>query len=98
MSMVKTRARNAIAPHCISCNGNSRPSRSQARASAEVMDRCIDVPVPSVSVKTDGPPMVQFTANNNRCSDMIAHLIVDGREWDPTGLARSTGWRLLHSG
>ena len=57
------------------------------------MDRYIDVPQmratadpvlqagPSVSVKTDGPLMVEFTANNNHCSDMIAHLIVDGGEW-----------------
>ena len=62
------------------------------------MDRYIDVAQcaqpqtqfcrqgPSVSVKTDGPLMVEFTANNH-CSHMIAYLIVDGREWDPTGLA-----------
>jgi hypothetical protein len=30
--------------------------------------------------------------------DMIGHLIVDGREWDPTALAQAAGWRLLHSG
>jgi hypothetical protein len=63
------------------------------------MDRYIDVPVPSVSVKTDGPLMVEFTANNNRCSDMIAHLIVDGREWGsnrvgPVNRMAATSFRL----
>jgi hypothetical protein len=27
------------------------------------------------------PMVVEFTANQNHCSDMIAHIIVDGREW-----------------
>ncbi|MDT5249287.1 MAG: hypothetical protein QOE04_2260 [Mycobacterium sp.] len=27
------------------------------------------------------PMVVEFTANQNHCSDMIAHIIVDGNEW-----------------
>ena len=58
--------------------------------SAEVIDQYIEVPqceqpqtqlctpIPTVSVNT-GAVLVQFTANQNHCASMIAHIIVDGR-------------------
>lgn len=33
------------------------------------------------NVETDGPLFVEFQANANHCSDMIAHIAVDGNEW-----------------
>lgn len=65
------------------------------QASATVIDQYIEVPacdqpqtqlctpVPTVPfrAKYDGPILVEFTANQNHCADMIAHIIVDGTEW-----------------
>jgi hypothetical protein len=62
---------------------------------ATIIDQYIDVPqcaepqtqvceqVPTVPfrAKYDGPILVEFTANQNHCADMIAHIIVDGTEW-----------------
>jgi hypothetical protein len=62
-------------------------------ASAQVMDRPIGIgqceqpqtqtckQIPSVTVSTDGPLMVEFQANNNHCSDIVANILIDGREW-----------------
>lgn len=62
-------------------------------ASAEVIDRNIGVadcqqpqtqmcnPAQSVSFTTDGPFMVEFEASGNHCSDMVAHVAVDGNPW-----------------
>jgi hypothetical protein len=64
-------------------------------ASATVIDQYIEVPqcaepqtqwceqIPTVNVraKADGPWLVEFTANQNHCADMIAHIILDGQEW-----------------
>ena len=38
-------------------------------------------PIPSREFPTGGLLTVQFTLGTNGCSDMIAHVIVDGREW-----------------
>src|SRR5258706_2125917 len=37
-------------------------------------------PVPTVALPTDGVLMVAFSASNNHCSAIIAHLLVDGVE------------------
>lgn len=64
-------------------------------ASATIIDQYIDVPqcaqpqtqmcqqIPAVPfrAKYDGPILVEFTANQNHCSDIRAHIIVDGTEW-----------------
>jgi hypothetical protein len=66
----------------------------QASARPIVTDKYIEVPncnppggeicpqIPSVTVNNTLFPMkVEFTANRNHCSDIIAHIIVDGVEW-----------------
>ena len=64
-------------------------------ASATIIDKYIDVPecwIPQTQMcepipyvpfraKYDGPILVEFTANRNHCSDIIAHIMVDGTEW-----------------
>ena len=37
--------------------------------------------VPTVTIDTTSGVVVEFTANRNHCSDIIAHIIVDGAEW-----------------
>ncbi|GAB07462.1 hypothetical protein GII30_00690 [Gordonia amarae] len=41
---------------------------------------CLNTPTYRVTTST-GKMVVQFRANYNHCSDIIAHIIVDGREW-----------------
>jgi hypothetical protein len=67
-------------------------------ASATIIDQYIDVPqcaepqtqvcqqIPTVPfrAKYDGPILMWFTANQNHCSDMIPHIIIDGTEWGTT--------------
>jgi hypothetical protein len=64
-------------------------------ASATIIDHYIEVPscwppqtqwcdpTPTVpfQAKYDGPVLVEFTANQNHCADMIAHIFVDAKEW-----------------
>jgi len=40
-------------------------------------------PVPSVDFTVHGERsiLVEFTANQNHCADMVAHIIFDGTEW-----------------
>lgn len=65
-----------------------------ASAKLIVTDKYIEVPncsppgselcpqIPSVTVNNGLFSMkVEFTANSNHCSDIIAHIMVDGREW-----------------
>jgi hypothetical protein len=42
---------------------------------------CKQVPTVNVRAKADGPWLVEFTGNQNGCSDIIAHIILDGTEW-----------------
>jgi hypothetical protein len=42
---------------------------------------CKQIPTVNFRAKADGPWNVEFTANQNGCSDMIAHIILDGNEW-----------------
>jgi hypothetical protein len=88
--------------HCISCNDNPRPSRSPARASAEVMDRWIEVPVPSVSVKSDGPPSQSDGGSwqsrscpGRRCCGLRCDPNVATRHPLPTQLTRGAGRHIL---
>lgn len=48
--------------------------------------------VPTATVGAVLAPSVSFTANGNHCSDMIAHVIVDGQEVgaDRVGPGQST--------
>jgi len=48
--------------------------------------------IPSASVGAVMSPTVSFTANGNHCSDIIAHVIVDGQEVgaDQVGPGQST--------
>ena len=49
-------------------------------------------PIPSVAVPTgDQYLTVEFIASPNGCSDMIAHVIVDGREWGSDRLGPGQG-------
>ena len=43
-------------------------------------------PAQSVSFTTDGPFMFEFEASNNHCSDMVAHITVDGNPWGSNGV------------
>jgi len=63
-----------------------------ASAKPYVQDSYIDVPqcqpatsqlcpqIPSASVGAIMAPSVSFTANSNHCSDIIAHIVIDGIE------------------
>jgi hypothetical protein len=65
-----------------------------ASAAPQVINKYIEVPhctqvgselcpqVPGLTFDNHAPSVnVNFTANANHCSDIIAHVIVDGREW-----------------
>lgn len=47
---------------------------------AEGTELCPQIPTVSVDPETDRMKVV-FTANRNHCSDVIAHILVDGREY-----------------
>jgi hypothetical protein len=77
---------------------------SPASAKPFTQDSYIDVPncpqpqtqlcttIPSATVGAVMAPSVSFSANGNHCSDMIAHVIVDGQEVgaDQVGPGQST--------
>ena len=77
---------------------------SPASARPFTQDNYIDVPscaqpqtqlcaqIPTATVGAVMAPTVSFTANGNHCSDMIAHVIVDGQEVgaDRVGPGQST--------
>lgn len=50
---------------------------------AEGTELCPQIPTVSVDPETDRMEVV-FTANQNHCSDIIAHILVDGREYVST--------------
>lgn len=64
-----------------------------AFAKPYVQDSYIEVPqcnpatsqlcpqIPTASVGPIMSPVVSFTANSNHCSDIIAHIFIDGVEW-----------------
>ncbi|MDT5003358.1 MAG: hypothetical protein QOJ24_534 [Mycobacterium sp.] len=82
---------------CAAAAGMALVSAGQASAAPIVTDHYIEVancvghsefcPVnisdaPSVTFNNGlFNPVVEFIANPNHCSDMIAHIIFDGREW-----------------
>jgi hypothetical protein len=86
----------------IACAGLALASPASAKPFTQ--DNYIDVPdcaqpqtqlcaqIPSASVGAIAAPSVSFTANFNHCSDMIAHVIVDGQEVgaDRVGAGQST--------
>jgi hypothetical protein len=50
---------------------------------AEGTELCPQIPTVSVDPETERMKVV-FTANQNHCSDIIAHILVDGREYVST--------------
>jgi hypothetical protein len=50
---------------------------------AEGTELCPQIPTLSVDPETERMKVV-FTANQNHCSDIIAHILVDGREYVST--------------
>jgi hypothetical protein len=83
-------ARTAVISAAAACAALALASPASAKPFTQ--DNYIDVPdcpqpqtqvcgtVPTATVGAVAAPSVSFTANGNHCSDMIAHVIVDGQE------------------
>ncbi|RDH74733.1 hypothetical protein DVS77_30415 [Mycolicibacterium moriokaense] len=94
--------RIGVATATLACAGLALASAASAKPFTQ--DNYIDVPdcaqpqtqlcaqIPSASVGAVMAPSVSFTANANHCSDIIAHVIVDGQEVgaDQVGPGQST--------
>jgi hypothetical protein len=94
--------RTAVIAAAIACAGLALASPASAKPFTQ--DNYIEVPncpqpqtqlcatIPSATVGAVMAPSVSFTANGNHCSDMIAHVIVDGQEVgaDQVGAGQST--------
>lgn len=42
---------------------------------------CKQIPSVSFTTKNERSIKVEFTANRNHCSDIVAHIFIDGKEW-----------------
>jgi hypothetical protein len=83
-------ARMAVITASVACAGLALAAPGSAKPFTQ--DNYIEVPncpqpqtqvcntVPTATVGAVMAPAVSFTANGNHCSDMIAHIIVDGAE------------------
>jgi hypothetical protein len=83
-------ARTGVVAVTIACGGLALAAPASAKPFTQ--DSYIEVPncpqpqtqvcstVPTATVGAVMAPAVSFTANENHCSDMIAHIIVDGVE------------------
>ena len=91
MTQIRTlTVQTGIIAATIACAGLALASPASAKPFTQ--DNYIEVPscpepqtqvcatVPTATVGAVMAPSVSFTANGNHCSDMIAHIIVDGQE------------------
>ena len=91
MTRIRTlTARTGVIAATVACAGLALASPAMAKPFTQ--DNYIEVPncpqpqtqvcgtVPTATVGAVMAPSVSFTANGNHCSDMIAHVIVDGTE------------------
>jgi hypothetical protein len=95
-------ATTGVITAAIACAGLALASPASAKPFTQ--DNYIEVPncpqpqtqlcttIPSATVGAVMAPSVSFSANGNHCSDMIAHIIVDGQEVgaDQVGPGQST--------